>query len=181
MEKVYEQLHYSLSDEDLHKLLPNVTQIAYADLKKYQSISQLLPKQRDAVILFVERQDNVGHWQALVRIGNDILFFDSYGERPDKALLWAPKQLRRELGQKIPMLSLLLNRALTEGFVVKFNEFSFQSDDPNITTCGRWAVLFISYCMSNTDASLTDFYNFVMSECKKREVTPDILVTTLIR
>lgn len=181
MEKIYEQLNYSLSDEDLHNILPNVRQISYADLKDYQTIEQLLPKQRDAVILFVERQANVGHWEAIVRLDNDIIFFDSYGERPDKALLWAPKQLRREMGQKFPLLSHLLNRAVDNGFVVKFNPFQYQSSDPSISTCGRWSILFIKYCLENTNASLPNFHNFIMSSCKKHEVTPDILACMLVR
>lgn len=134
-------LKVPLSDGDIKRFLPNVKIIKYNELDKYNSIQELLPNKYDYVVLLTELKHNVGHWLALLRDDKTIIFFDSYGYRPDKHLLWAPKQLRKSLGQDEPHLSYLLNHALDSGFKVVFDGTAYQNrNDKSIMTCGRHVV-----------------------------------------
>ena len=112
MSKLQKKVYEPLSDLDMHKALPDVPLLTYEELGKYESIEQLLPAKRDAIILFVQlTTDSSGHWQAITRSNNNIHFFDSYGTRPDKALSWIDKYMRKELNETVPYVSYLLNKA----------------------------------------------------------------------
>ena len=51
----------AMSDVDIHKHLPDVRIVKYSDLVDYNSISDLLPKQRDAIIILTEQIEAYGH------------------------------------------------------------------------------------------------------------------------
>ena len=122
-----EKLEYAFSDEDIKKQLPKVRLIEYPQLKNYNSITELLPNKKDAVIILVQiKNKHNGHWICITRFNNVIYLFDSLAYRPDKNLLWTPKHLRKSLGQDIPYLSYLLNDALTKKYKVYFNEYKYQ-------------------------------------------------------
>ena len=167
----------AMSDVDIHKYLPNIRIVKYSDLVDYNSISDLLPKQRDAVILLTEQVEGYGHWTAIIRYKNKIIYYDSIGFRVDKATSWCKtKQLRKELGEDVPHLSLLLNKALDEGFKVVFNEFEFQNKKANLSTCGRWCCAVISYFMQSKTPSLKGFYNVIMNLSKQWELDKELVV-----
>ena len=172
-QKLLDDMSYSLSDADLKQLLGNDMRIIkYSQLSDYKSIQQLLPNETfDHIILLVELLENVGHYECIVRVGQSIFFFDSYGVRPDKALLFAKKQFRRELGQKWPLLSYLLNKAEDENFNVMFSTFPYQKKDNYISTCGRWCALFIYYMKhaKPRQQNFTGFHKYVTSQAKKYE------------
>ena len=143
---IFERLYIPVSDEEIHKLLPDSPIITYEELEKYENIEHLLPNKRSSVVLFVKTMaDNAGHWCGLMRSDNNIYYFDSYGLRPDKNLAFAPEELRKDFGQNIPLLSYLLNKAVDDGFDVSFNEVKYQSDEKTIMTCGRWVVSRINF------------------------------------
>ena len=145
--------------------------IKYSQLSDYASIDKLLPNKFDYVILLVELVENVGHFECLVRNGNNIFFFDPYGVRVDKSLLFADKQVRRELGQKYPLLSHMLNDALDAGFNVQFNSYQYQEKNGNINTCGRWCSVFINF-MKRADEkhkNLISFNTYVLQSAKAQE------------
>lgn len=170
-EKLLEDMSYSLSDLDLKALLGNDGRIIkYNQLSDYDSIKPLLPNEAfDSIIILVELQENVGHYECIVRAKQNIFFFDSYGVRPDKSLLFAKKQFRRELGQKYPLLSHLLNRAKDDGFHVMFNTFPYQDKSNAINTCGRWCAVFINYMKhaSPKKQNFVAFNKYVKSEAIK--------------
>ena len=93
-----------LSDDIIHKNLKNAKILKYSELEKYNTIEQLLPKEKAYVILLLEDQINSGHWMCLARFNNKILFFDSYGGAPDSQLKWNSKEKQHELGQSQPLL-----------------------------------------------------------------------------
>lgn len=113
---LYEEVERCLSDADIKRELPDARIIDYSTLKDYHSVEQLLPKLFDYVIILVELQFNVGHWVAVLRLKNNIIYFDPYGGRVDKALSWVDKYMRKELGQETPYLTLLFNKAVDDGF-----------------------------------------------------------------
>ena len=184
----YDDVEYALSDADIRKVLPNAKIMKYNQLSDINTIQQLLParlgpqpNQFDYVFILVELVENVGHWICLVRIGDSILFFDSFGARPDKQLLYAKKQVRRELGQKYPLMSHLLNRALDDGFHIEFNSFQYQSKAGHVQTCGRWVIVFINYMMrAGKDRSFDGFHKYIMNTAKNYMIKDlDYLVTKL--
>jgi hypothetical protein len=183
LQDVVERSKRPMSDAEITKCLGSDAKvIEYGKLADYESIQQLLPKKRDYVVILVGVKDKAdGHWQAVIRNGKKIIFFCSYGERPDKALLWSKTTVREDMNQDIPHLSLLLNKAVDAGFKVTFNDFPFQSPVENkYATCGRWLCLVISYYMHTKRPSLKEFHRIIMQMSEKYELVPDLLVSKLV-
>jgi hypothetical protein len=180
MEKIYDKIYEPLSDEDLRKMLPDVPIVRYEDLEDVEDIREILNAERSAFVLFVATvAENGGHWTALLRNRNKIYYFCSYGTRPDKNLLWAPKNLRKGFGQNIPYLSYLLNKAKDDGFKVSFNEVQYQSKNPDIQTCGRWVasrILFHKYEVNN---SPENYKKMITKFMKENELTSDLTIVAL--
>ena len=144
----------------------------------YNSITDLLPKKIDYVIILFQQVLNTGHWCTLIRTNNKITFFDSYGLRPDKELLWTKMYLRHRLGQDVPHLSILLNDALDDKFKVVFNEIKFQDDESS--TCGRYCIAIVLFYLHNKNPTITKFYKVIMNQAKKHQLTFDLTICRLI-
>ena len=141
-----DKLKQMLSNDDFNRYLPDAAEnlITYKELKKYRTMGQLLEKPDfDYKILLVETQRNQGHWCVLVRRGNDVFWCDSYGMSPQESISMIPKCIRKMLGEENDEVKRLYKSAREEGFNVYENDFEFQSDTPNINTCGRWVLFFI--------------------------------------
>ena len=171
-----------LSDADIHRYLPGIKILNYEQLGKYKTIEQLLPKKRDAIILFVQLTTNMtGHWQCCSRSDNNIYFFDSYSTRPDKALTWVDKYMRKELNEQIPYVSYLLNSALTDGFNVSFNNICYQDKkNSSIATCGRFCVQWVKWNLYEVNNSPKAFYKFMKKYSKDHELNYDLAICKLI-
>ena len=172
------KMEIPLSDSDILNMIPNLKLIMYEDLDKYENIQQLLPKKIDYVVIFVKvKYMNSGHWICLLRQNKHITFFDSYGYRVDKQLLWSPKSVRKVLHQTIPYLSYLLNLALEDGFKVTFNTIEYQDKSPSIATCGRHVVNRILYLLKHPKSTSYDYYHHMEELKKKYEMTYDMIVS----
>jgi hypothetical protein len=172
-----------LGDADIRGRLfdKSVKIIVYEDLANYKNIQQLLPRSKDAVIMLYQRKENYGHWVAILRNKNNIVFFDPYGCRPDKQLLWTPKYLREQLNQKTPHLSHLLNSCLEDGFKVSFNQTAYQKDENAVNTCGRHCVSVVNYWMRSVNPSLSDYYKLMKKYKDDNELENfDLSVSKLI-
>ena len=179
--EIFKKLEIPLSDTDLKKIVPNLRIIKYSDLAEYNDISQLLRNTIDYVVILVEQKLNVGHWQGLLRQGKNIEFFDAYGQRPDKALLWTPQQLRKGLGQNEPHLSYLLNKAKDDGFRVTFNVVPYQNiSDASIETCGRHLASRILFFLKSNDISEAKYKKYMDGLVRKYEMNYDLVVSKLI-
>ena len=63
------KLEYALSDEDIKNQVKNIRIVEYPQLKQYNSITELLPNQKDAVVILVQiKNRHSGHWICLTRI-----------------------------------------------------------------------------------------------------------------
>ena len=92
-----------------------------------------------------------------------VTYFDSYGKPVDHALTYASKTAREELGETHKYLSQLFNRAPEE---VVYNPINYQSEDPEVNTCGRHCVFFI---LNNIKRGLTlSQYYQLMKNLKKK-------------
>lgn len=176
---LHDALFYSLSDQDLKDIIgDDVRILTYEQLGEYNSLSELLPKEHDGIIILFERKEGEGHWLALLRGSKkNVLFFDSLAYRPDKQLLWNSKATNKRLGQDTPHLTYLLNEGLKEGFKISFNETKFQDEQKGFTTCGRWVSMILLYYKHNKNPTLKGFYNKIMDLSKKYELAPDLAIT----
>ncbi len=174
-----EKLEYALSDLDIKRQLASfdVRLIEYPDLKNYETISDLLPHEKCAVVILVQiKTKHMGHWVCLTRNRNIIYLFDSLGYRPDKNLTWTPKNLRTRLGQDTPYLTYLLNGALDSNFKVWFNSNQYQKSSKGISTCGRHVIFFLKWFFTNQITSGTAYLKYMNSLIKKLDLSPDNIV-----
>jgi hypothetical protein len=180
-----ENLYYRnpISNVDINKYLKNVNIVNYSDLGNYETITDLLPKQIDAVVLFVKTMSNsMGHFCSIMRNKNNIYYFDSYGLRVDKNLMFQKsKYIRKELDQNIPHLSYLFNQAIKNGFKIFFNEVKYQDDNKSFgsATCGRHSVYRILKHFEGYTP--LEYKKHIESLVEKYELKPDFIITKLIK
>ena len=175
-----EKIEYALTNTDLNKFLPDVKIYTYEELADTQNLKELLPDRRCAIIILAEQMPNIGHWVCIVKVERSYIFFDSYGQRPDKTINWTDKQLRKCLNQDYPHISFLLNTCLNDGFKVVYSGFAYQNKNNfKIATCGRWVIVFITYMLKTPKATLNSFYDMIKKNCNAYQLNPDHLVTFL--
>jgi len=113
--------------------------ILYSDLKNYKSIDQLIGKQKSAIILYQTSNKTDGHYVCCgQRSSGQYFFFDSYG------IHWgSEKMYGADFDKSLPRyLDNLFQKTVQQtGKEVEWNTYDFQSRNPTITTCGRWASL----------------------------------------
>jgi len=129
---------FSLSGTDLFdgvkraaKGEPNM--IAYEELSRYKTVDELL--KNDMCIILYQWKNGYGHWTCIMRRGQVIEHFDSYGLFPDKELSMGDKKMNEILGQKFPRLAEML---IASPYTIHFNHHCFQGDKSQ--TCGRWVL-----------------------------------------
>lgn len=131
-------MNKSLSNLDIEKYLDNKTNIlTYPELKKFNSIDEILEPYDNCVILYLTKKD-YGHWCCFYKTNGMIEFFDSYGIEPDMELKEIDKNFRNNNGQKIPYLTELLLKSKKQ---ISFNNHKLQKMSSNIATCGRHCIV----------------------------------------
>ena len=129
---------YSLSDTDVHSMIPTLKIISYPDLLKYDHIDNALDDKGRLLILYLVNNEHSGHWICLRKKGNKIEFFDPYGNmKPDEESKWIPKSKLKQFHQDTDYLTKLLHDS---GYTITYNKFPFQSIGHDIATCGRHCV-----------------------------------------
>jgi hypothetical protein len=150
--------------------------IKYSDLKDYRYITCLLKYDKDFKIMLYEQEKNSGHWVALLRYGNTIEYFDSYGNPPNFPLSYST-EMNDSLDQHPEYLNnLLLNQ---NKFKVIYNTYKFQSEKNNSGTCGKYVTLRLIK-LKYGNMNLTKFINFFKKLKTKYKLTNDQLITLLI-
>lgn len=128
---------YSLSDGDIHKIIPTLKIVTYPELLQYDNIDDALDEKGRLMILYLTENHHVGHWICLLRSkdGKKLEFFDPYGGlKPDDQSDWLPKSKLKEFNQDTDYLTKLLRES---PYKVVYNKYPFQSDKDGINTCGR--------------------------------------------
>ena len=162
MDKLYQDLKnaekYPLTSIDILNIL-NVKIYQYDNLNNLNNIFEILPKQKDAVVLFIRNpQGNVGHWASILRYNNTIEFFDSYGI----------KQFAFGFDYE----------RLMKGFKYIYNSFEFQKNRGNVVTCGFHTIWRI-YCLLNKNMNLQQYIEF-MREPKDHDKSVIFYVSQII-
>lgn len=170
-----ELIEKPMDDGELYASLPRgVKVLRYADLKKYSSVDQMLPRARDAAVVLYEQQPKNGHWCALAKNENGLFFFDPYGEMPDKQLEYSKFSRSRVLGSGDKSISALIATSRQPNRVF-YNPYDYQMESPNVNTCGRHCVNFIRCIMDG--GTLDSYYDEMAREKRKTGQNADQIVT----
>lgn len=158
---------YSLSNDDLHKILGPVRIITYPDLEK-ETLDTLFKEQPYVIILFLTEDENTGHWQCMLKRegGNQLEVFDSFGVKVDGNRKWLSKDRQQALDQTMPNI-----HNLVKGFPgeLVYNNVKLQEDSRN--TCGRH----IASRILHDHLSIQDYISLI----ERSGIKPDEFVTLL--
>ena len=158
-------MSYMVSATDIKRMLGHgIKIIRFPDLAEYDSMEQVLPYPNDcAVIFFIDEQtptSNIGHWTCIMRNGDRYEFFDSYGLSPKEDLEHIDKEKRIRFGEQHNYLKELGGSALSH------NSYDYQSWDPKVATCGRYAIIRLIAFMNGID-NPKKFYKWFSSVKKQ--------------
>ena len=121
----------------------------------------------------IQSEPNKGHWCSLLRNGNRILWFDSYGVYPDGQLKFINDDMNKVLDQDKNEILRLMKTA-SSNFTLEYNHHDFQSQSDDVATCGRWCIW--SILMNNLDYTLNDMIEFIERWEFETGKPPDILI-----
>jgi hypothetical protein len=162
----------ALSNSDIIKLLDGKTSIVlYPDLHKYSSIDELLGEYQNCIVLYESRK-GYGHWTAMIKKGDAIEFFNSYGGEVDASLELINPEFRVKSNQVEPYLKMLMYDSPYE---LNYNEFRFQKKGRNIRTCGRHCIVRV-LCR---DMNIYQYKDFLDQLCDLFGTDYDGIVTIL--
>jgi len=171
-----EKLAYPISDKDIIKYFGIEGQeaiILYKDLKNYKNIEELLPTNNSFKIFLIEDKPNSGHWVCLLRYGDNIEFFDSYGEGIDEEFKYIPKFIKNMLNQNKKYLTYLLANA-PKKYKIIYNKIPYQELNDGVSTCGKWCILRI-LLLKTMNYDLYEFNEFMERQKFKYNKPFDIL------
>ena len=172
-----EQIEQSaMGDDDIRFYYPNAKIIKYSDLQGYGNIHDLLPKSKDFAFMLLENSPNKGHWLGLLKYGDIVESFDSYGGKPDSWLKWNDSKTNENLGQGEKDLTRLLK---THHGKVVYNPIKYQEEGSDINTCGRHCTLRIK--KMNEGKNLDHYYNWMNGQKKDTGMTYDEIVSNFIK
>lgn len=175
----YEQeLKKMFSDSDFKRYFGDGKIVKYSELKDYHNINELLPNDKDFRIILVESKYNQGHWTAVMKYGNIIEWFNSYGTMPEYDFKFIPNFTKHLLGQGGNALTKLLK---TKGKDQKlyYNKKKLQVIDDNVNTCGRWVTARILAMLVGYE--LDDFIKKVEDKMEETDKPSDVLVVDWIK
>ena len=167
-----EEISKSLSGIEVLNLLNNKCNLVqYSDLHNIKSIDELLGSHNKCVLLY-QTSHNYGHWCCVWEHNDIIFFFDSYGSKPDSQLNFVPHDMKDELNSNHNYLIRLLYKS---GKKVEFNQYQFQSRDPEVATCGRWCVNRLRF----PEISINDYHDIFKQSSKY--IPNDELICLLVK
>jgi len=142
----------------------------YSELENFNTIDDLIPDKDDFRILLLESEPRVGHWCCLIRKGDTVEFFDSYGKTHKGELKYIPKIINKMLNQPDDYLTRIMKSSKNP----IFSTLKLQNDNPNVCTCGRHVIARILCSKAGYD--LEDYGKLIKKESERREMPSDILI-----
>ena len=153
------EISKSLSGTEVLDLLDNKCNLVqYSDLHNIKSIDELLGPYKKCVLLY-QTSANYGHYCCVWEYNDTIFFYDSYGSKPDSQLNFVPKDLKDELNSNHNYLIRLM---YDSGKNVEYNQYEFQSKEPNVATCGRHCVNRLRF----PEISINDYHDIFKDASK---------------
>jgi hypothetical protein len=178
IEHYQKELAKMFSDGDVNRWLGDGHIIKYSDLDSYATINDLLPNDKDFKVILIESSYNQGHWTAVMKYGNIIEYFNSYGTKPEHDFKFISTTIKHLLGQGGNLLTKLLKTKNKEQKVY-YNKKKLQQINDNVNTCGRWCVARILAMRIGWE--LDDFINKVDEKVDETGKPSDILVCDWIK
>ena len=168
------QMAKMVGSNEFSKMLgPDVNKkiMKYSELESVNDLNDLLSGPKDYRIILIETTNNVGHWTAITRNNNLIVWFDSYGLAPDQEFEFIPVKMQQILDEQGKPLTKLINK-----FKGKFNynTIKFQQQKEGVNTCGRWVTSFLYAFLHGF--SLKQYQNEMVMEKQKTGLTYDEIV-----
>ena len=158
---VDERIETPMSNADLEKYsgIKEADIIKYSDLKNYSKIEELLPTDKSSRIILIEDAYNRGHWVCILRYGDTIEYFNSYGGKWDTDWKFVNKMMRKILGEDTNEMTRLMKQAKADGWKTVYNKKGLQKEGSGIQTCGRWCVFRIE--TMKIGYNLTEFLELI--------------------
>jgi len=174
--QLHQRMKTNITDLDLKRYFPETESnvIKYSELANVNSLYDLLPTDKSYKIILIEDHYNSGHWTAIMRIGNTIENFDSYGVAPDGELKFINKIQKVLLGEDKKYLTHLLDKVKDSKKV--WNNVKLQKLSNGSATCGRWVILRL-IMMRDFGFTLKEFQDFIKKYKDQYGVNGDELVS----
>ena len=164
----------ALSDDEIFNALSGHTRIfLYQDIMNAETIDDLFGPY-DSVVLLYEKEPKVGHWVGLLRRGDTIEFFDSYGLFPESEKDYIDHKFLKNTGQLKNKLAKLLHDAWYLGYKVEYNDYDLQVMKDGVSTCGRHVISRIWH----KDMNIDEYNKFINSF---KNLNPDDVVSIITR
>jgi len=168
----------TMTDAQIKQILGEGSKIMkYAELANYKTIDELLPREKDFVILLIEDQPQHGHFCILLKYDNTVEWFNSYAYYPDRQKNMLNKAMNVMLGQNENFVTELMKNST--GYKLIYNKKRLQKLKEGINTCGRWTVL-RAMCLIEMGMNLTRFLKMISDEKKQSGLPADALVAIWI-
>jgi hypothetical protein len=177
---IIERIGTSLTDGDIVRYFGDGVEskiLKYSELANYQTIDELLPKERDFRIILVEDSHNKGHWCCILKYNKTIEWFNPYGIRPDAQKNLLGKVRNQMLGQHEDYMTKLMKGG--NGYKLIYNKKRLQKLKAGINTCGRWIILRI-ICMKDMLMTLPMFLKMIKENKEASGLPADALVAIWI-
>jgi hypothetical protein len=174
-----DKINYFISNTDINKYFPEAKIIKFSNLDQFPTIYDLLPKSLDFVFILVEEQENVGHWQVLVRNDHEFNFFDSYGDEPTTILNFIPKYMNKLLGNEKSDIGHILKSINKKSDKLTINKFQFQSNTEGVNTCGRHCIGRVCLFLED-DMNMAAYLKYMKKKQKESKLSYDELICILI-
>jgi len=166
-----------MSDDAIRRYLPDARIMKYSEFKNYKSIDDILPNNKDYVIILNEiGRPNNGHWTAICKFNNSIQYFDPYGDKPSSTLKLNDPNLNNILGQNKAYLNKLINDFKGDTY---YNDFRYQELENDVNTCGRHTCFFI-LSMLKRNYNLNQYYKFMNKLKDNSDEDFDTIVSYMI-
>lgn len=150
-----------LSPEDVQRMAGKPLKLMkYNEFAHHNDIEDCFGKYDHVLVMYMTTSEFRGHWCLLVRSGNQIQFFDSYGMFMDDQLDFSKdEQFKAQHNMYYPFLTKLLYKSPK---VVNYNELQLQNWKSNTNTCGRWCALFAKLGLSVNE--FQDLFRWFVNE-----------------
>jgi hypothetical protein len=179
-DEIIERIGTNITDGDIRRYFGDGVEskiLKYSELADYNTIDELLPKERDFRIILIEDSENTGHWCCILKYEKTIEWFNPYGGMPDRQKNLLGKMRNMLLGQDEDYLTDLMTKS--KGYKLIYNKKRLQKLKTGINTCGRWIILRV-ICMKDLMMDLKEFLKMVKDTQAKSGLPRDALVAVWI-
>jgi len=124
-----------LSKDDIQHIVGKpILFYVYDDLEHIDNYRDFF-KGYNLILILYRTEKYVGHWVCIKKIGNKVMFFDSYGFKVDEELEWVPIHYHANLSRIL----------YYSPFTIEYSQYKLQADREGVNDCGRWCALFLRY------------------------------------